>query len=294
MKTIAEPRVPLDADVRRVDLDVAGRPSSGLLATPVEGPVRALVVAVHGGGVNAHYFHGAAHSDVSLLRLGARLGFSVLAVDRPGYGPHSVLHPGGMRLTDQADRLGEILAHLRTHQQVGAGIFLLAHSFGSKVALLRASAESNEDLLGVDVSGVGHRYAGQAHPGGALAPRSRWMYNWGGLDLYPPGTFQGSASMISAMPARELEDAASWPSLFDAVAGRIRVPLRMTFAEHEHWWCHEEETLADLSERLEAVPRLVIERQPGAGHNISLGWSARAYHLRALAFAEECLEHRRV
>ncbi|MFD5080854.1 alpha/beta hydrolase, partial [Streptomyces sp. NPDC058371] len=28
----------------------------------------------------------------------------------------------------------------------------------------------------------------------------------------------------------------------------------------------------------------------GAGHNISLGQAARSYHLRALAFFEECLQ----
>ena len=32
--------------------------------------------------------------------------------------------------------------------------------------------------------------------------------------------------------------------------------------------------------------------QPDAGHNISLGRTARAYHLRALAFFEECLPER--
>jgi hypothetical protein len=35
-----------------------------------------------------------------------------------------------------------------------------------------------------------------------------------------------------------------------------------------------------------------VERQPAAGHNISLGRAARAYHLRALAFLEDCLAAR--
>lgn len=36
------------------------------------------------------------------------------------------------------------------------------------------------------------------------------------------------------------------------------------------------------------------DRLPGAGHNISLRWTARAYHLAALAFAEECVVHARL
>jgi hypothetical protein len=39
---------------------------------------------------------------------------------------------------------------------------------------------------------------------------------------------------------------------------------------------------------LSASPRLEIRSQVDAGHNISLGWTARSYHLRALAFAGEC------
>jgi hypothetical protein len=42
---------------------------SGLLAEP-ETPPRALVPALHGGGMTAAYFHGRAHPDLSLLRLG--------------------------------------------------------------------------------------------------------------------------------------------------------------------------------------------------------------------------------
>jgi hypothetical protein len=41
-----------------------------------------------------------------------------------------------------------------------------------------------------------------------------------------------------------------------------------------------------------AAPRVDARVQAGAGHNISLGWAARAYHLGALAFAEECLARR--
>jgi hypothetical protein len=41
--------------------------------------------------------------------------------------------------------------------------------------------------------------------------------------------------------------------------------------------------------RLSAAPRIVIDRLPKAGLNISLGRTARAYHLKGLAFAEECL-----
>lgn len=37
-----------------------------------------------------------------------------------------------------------------------------------------------------------------------------------------------------------------------------------------------------------AAGRVVVNRQPNTGHNISLGRTAPAYHLSVLAFAEEC------
>lgn len=43
-----------------------------------------LVVALHGGGYDARYWHASDEHQASLLRLGAALGFEVVAVDRPG------------------------------------------------------------------------------------------------------------------------------------------------------------------------------------------------------------------
>lgn len=81
-----------------------------------------------------------------------------------------------------------------------------------------------------------------------------------------------------------------WPETFEELAPRIEIPVRLTFAEHEAWWLHDEPDIADLTSRLTKAPVVRVERQPDAGHNISLGRAARCYHLRALAFFEECLQ----
>ena len=77
--------------------------------------------------------------------------------------------------------------------------------------------------------------------------------------------------------------------LVAALAARVRVPVMHTVAEHERWW----DTSPDVLDRFRALfiasPRVEIDVQVAAGHNLSLGRSARAHHLRVLAFATECL-----
>ncbi|MEU9453946.1 alpha/beta fold hydrolase [Streptomyces sp. NPDC048277] len=277
--------------VRRITLDAAGHTLSALLSAP-EGPPRATVVALHGAGMSAGYFDGGAQPDASLCALGAHLGFAVLAVDRPGYGDSATGLPQGLDLAGQARVLRAALDRFGAEYDIGGGTFLLAHSFGGKLALTLAAEAPPAGLLGLDISGCGHRYAPRSAELLAGPDRARWKYNWGRLALYPPATFQFSAALVKPIPERELSAAPDWPGVFDTLAPHIRVPVRLTFAEHELWWRHDADALDDLRARLSAAPRVVVDRQPDAGHNISLGRTARSYHLRALAFFEECLPER--
>ncbi|MFJ6855964.1 alpha/beta hydrolase [Streptomyces sp. NPDC091271] len=290
--------------VRPVVLQAGDLTLSALMAEPA-GPPRATVVAVHGGGTGAGYFDGQAHPDVSLLTLGARLGYTVVALDRPGYGLSAAQAPSGRSLAEQAVAVRAALAHLSGRRETGAGVFLLAHSFGGKLALTYAAADTPSGpgragtteaapppLLGLDISGLGRDYAVDPAGLARLHERRNWARNWGPLRFYPPRTFREASAVVAPVPARELADAAEWPGRFTVAAGRVRVPVRLTFAECERWWRHDGETVAGLTADFTSAPRVRVDRQPGAGHNISLGWQARAYHLRAFVFFEECLARR--
>jgi len=279
---------PVSPYVREITVDADGIPLSGLLSELPHTPPRAVVVAVHGGGMRAGYFHGRAHPDLSLLNLGPALGFTVLALDRPGYGRSATHLPAGQTQAEQSGTLHAALNGFARRNPVGAGFFLVAHSYGGKLALTAAADDIGDRFIGLDISGCGHRYAVDTedlpHPH-SLATR---RLSWGPLHLYPPNTFAASRSLLSPIPEREWNEAAAWPSLFPGVARHVRVPVRLTFAEHEAWWRHDDEALAALTGMLSQA-RVIVDRQPAAGHNISLGWAARSYHLRALAFLEECL-----
>jgi len=277
---------------------------SGLLAEPAT-PPRALVLALHGGGMTAGYFHGRAHPDLSLLRLGHRLGFTVLALDRPGYGRSSSFLPRGQVLSEQAGTVYGALDDFAARHATGAGVFVVGHSYGLKLGLFLAAHPRGKELLGLDGSGSAYRYQRALDPGAAeteltadgsvasYASRSPRELFWGSESLYPPGTFTRGTRPITAVPEIESDESARWPDLLPGVAAEVRVPFQFSVAEHEQWWQVTDADLAEYQALFTAAPHLVVRRQPAAGHNISLGWAARSYHLNALAFAEQCLLRRR-
>ncbi|MGH8922954.1 MAG: alpha/beta hydrolase, partial [Actinomycetes bacterium] len=101
--------------------------------------------------------------------------------------------------------------------------------------------------------------------------------------------FQASRALLAPTPPRESAETMWWPRQFEALAPEVRVPVRLTFAQHEAWWDLSEAALTAMTARLTAAPRVTVDHLAAAGHNISLGHTATAYHLRVLAFLEECL-----
>ncbi|WP_370374997.1 alpha/beta fold hydrolase [Streptomyces laculatispora] len=276
--------------VREITLDAGDVTLSALLAEPAgDVPPRAVVVAVHGSGMRAGYFDSRALPGLSLLRLGAALGYTVLAVDRPGYGRSTASLPLGLPLAEQATTLHTALADFAARHRTGAGCFVVAHSNGGKLALAAAAEQGGDALIGLDISGLGHRLAVAPPQFPGVHGHGEWRRHWGALRFYPPGAFQQGRALVAPVPERESLEGALWADMYPGIAARVRIPVRFTFAEQEQWWRHDEETTSDLTGRLRASPRTRVARLPEAGHNISLGWAARTYHLRALAFLEECL-----
>lgn len=142
-------------------LEVDGVPISALLAA-VPDP-RAVIVALHGGSTTAAYFDCPGHPRLSLLRLAPKLGYTVLALDRPGYGASN---PNAKVLTDIAQVVDLIYAAIDRHLEDiprGAGLFLMAHSAGCPHAVRVAADERGARLLGLELSGTGNEH----HPEGA-------------------------------------------------------------------------------------------------------------------------------
>jgi pimeloyl-ACP methyl ester carboxylesterase len=249
---------------------------SGLLAEP-ETPPRALVLALHGGGMTAAYFHGRAHPDLSLLRLGCSLGFTVLALDRPGYGRSSASLPRGQLLSEQADTVYGALDDLAARHAIGGGVFVVGHSYGLKLGLFLAAHPRGKELLGLDGSGSAYRYQPTLDPAAveteltadgsiaSYASRSPRELFWGSESLYPPGTFTPGTRPIAAVPEIESDESARWPDLLPGVAAEVRVPFQFSVAEHEQWWQVTDADLAEYQALFTATPHLAVRRQPASG-----------------------------
>jgi pimeloyl-ACP methyl ester carboxylesterase len=169
------------AGVRRLSLPAGDITLSALLAEPAHagpshagssdaGP-RATVVALHGSGMSAGYFDGQAHPDLSLLALGARLGYTVLALDRPGYGESAARLPDGAPLANQAALVTAALRAFAAGHQTGAGLFVLAHSHGGKLALTVAADAPRRAGGGGRLARAVPRRRGQGHDGGPFHVR---------------------------------------------------------------------------------------------------------------------------
>lgn len=272
--------------------DIDGIPISGLLA-PARSP-RAVIVALHGGATTSAYFDCPGRPDLSLLRTAAAAGFTVLALDRPGYGAS---YPFGGELADAQRRVEITYAAAEHHLSGldrGAGIFLLAHSAGCELAVrMAADPERGATLLGLELSGTGRERQPDAARILSVRPRPDnakvGALLWQPARLYPPEQL-GGALIGANGPRYEGVAVQDWaPVHFPELGPRVQVPVQFTVADHERVWRNDPAGLLEVAELFPAAPRLVLNVQPNSGHNISVGKTATAYHLKVLAFAAECI-----
>lgn len=274
---------------------VDGVPMSALVAEAPE--PKAVIVAIHGGGTTALYFDCPGHPSYSLLRSGAAAGFTVVALDRPGYGS-SAPYPEAMVRGEQRVNLAYgAVDHILGERPSGAGLFLWGHSGGCELVLRMAADERGGDLLGVELAGTGRHW----HPAARellktatrqSRPAGMRELLWSPEELYPPEILTGVTVSPSA-PAYEDQAVSDWArQTFPELAPAVRVPVHFSIAEHEKVWQSDDSAVTEIVALFSATPRFVVHRQPGAGHNISLGHAAANYHSKVLAFVQECVAAR--
>ena len=271
-------------------MEVDGLPLSGLLAEPSSAP-RAVVLALPGNAMLGRYFDGPVDADSSLLALGVGRGFTVWALDRPGYGASAGAPDERVDLFGQVDLVHRALDCFGEDHAVGAGVFVVAHSYGLKLALAMAADPRGARIIGIDGVGTGYRFVYDHVRGPDAAARGNDRgAPWGPAHFYPEGTFdRGRLPLAPPPPTQGAAEAREWPAVLETIAPRITAPVRFTFGDHERMWPIDEESLRELRSLFTASRRVETCVQADAGHNVSLSHAARAYHEGALAHAEDCV-----
>lgn len=271
---------------------VDGVPMSALVAEAPD--PRAVIVAIHGGGTTALYFDCPGHPESSLLRAGAAHGYTVVALDRPGYGS-SAPYPEAVARPEQRVALAYgAVDRVLGERPRGAGLFLMAHSGGCELAMRMAADEQRTDVLGMELAGTGRHYHPAAREILKAATRDHRPAGlrellWHPAELYPPEVL-GGATVYPGAPPYEDQMVSNWARQdFPALAPTVRVPVQFSIAEHEKVWQSDPRAQAEIASLFSGAPRFQINEQSEAGHNISLGHTAAVYHSTVLSFADECV-----
>jgi len=212
---------------------VDGVPMSALVAEAPE--PKAVIVAIHGGGTTAIYFDCPGHPSFSLLRTGAAAGFTVVALDRPGYGS-SAPYPEAMARPEQRVNLAYgAVDRILGQGRRGAGLFVLGHSGGCELAMRMGADARGADLVGVELAGTGRHYHPAAREILKTATRERRPAGlrellWHPERLYPHEVLNG-ATVHPGAPAYEDQMVSDWARQdFPSLAPAIRVPVQFSIA----------------------------------------------------------------
>jgi pimeloyl-ACP methyl ester carboxylesterase len=271
---------------------VDGVPMSALVAEAPD--PRAVILAIHGGGTTAVYFDCPGHPSYSLLRAGAAAGFTVVALDRPGYGS-SAPYPEAMVEGDQRVNLAYgAVERIIGERPSGAGLFVMGHSGGCELTMRMAADQRGADLLGIELVGTGRHYHPAAREMLKAATRERRPSGlrellWHPERLYPPGILTG-VTVSPTAPAYEDQMVSDWArQTFPTLAPAVRVPVHFSIAEYEKVWQTDDSAVEEITAMFSAALRFTVHRQPEAGHNISLGHTAADYHKAVFSFADACV-----
>ena len=273
---------------------------SGRFLPVTNGQPRALLVALHGGGNTSKYFD---TPPPSLLELCASLGYSILALNRPGYGATTSVPRDQLSFDGQVPILRQALEEIwNDYGQQSAGMFLIGHSIGGMLSLLLAAENSHERLLGLNMTGSGAILHAQTKaafatlvsdaPTVVIDQPTKVAVTYGPSWSYPEELAKQDPERDVSIPMLEFADAQTREERLPRVAADVRVPVQFIVGEYDGIWRGDLEALSHVAKMFTAAPFVDVGMQRMTGHSVELHTLARAFYMKILAFVEECIVYR--
>lgn len=274
---------------------------------------RPLVVGLHGGTYECHYFDADPQHTASISSNAHGVPF--VSIDRPCYGGTSSFLPvpeGSDFVTETARWMHEhILPALWSNFGITNGcscIVLLCHSLGVMYGVATAAMHGRDEppsypLGGLVCSGLGdvwrpHMYEGSVRkPYDAMGNYSTPLAQKDAV-MFAPGTVSPDIVKLTERldapaPLAELESLpASWlPGWKDNWAAHVKTPVMFAMMQYEPFFVVSEERLKACAEAFSGSPRVDSSFVPGAPHCMELSFWAQGWYARAFGFAMECSVH---
>lgn len=273
---------------------------SGRFLPATNGPPKALLVALHGGTYTSKYFD---TSPSFLLEFCASLGYSILALDRPGYGAATSVPLDQLSFDGQVPILRQAIEEIwNDYGQQSAGMFLIGHSIGGMISLLLAAENPHEHLLGLNMTGSGAIYHTQTKSAFAtlvsdasavvMEQPVKVAVMYGPSWSYPEELAKQDPERDVPCPMTEFADAQTWDARLPRVAADVRIPVQFIVPEYDNIWRGDSEALSHVAEIFTAAPFVDVGMQRMMGHSAELHTLARAFYMKILAFVEECIVYR--
>lgn len=257
-----------------------------------------VLIALSGGTYTSDYFCIAGSDSGSFVDIATRNGFSVLRINRPGYGGSDSLSDDENTFAHQAELIDAAITAVIDDVDLASAV-IVGHSIGGIVGLELAARQPDWPLIGIAVAGMGARI-----PRGGAAEQLGALPLSGVVDLPYPDREQlwygpaGSVSDDVIMAARasfapapmiELKSAPQWASQRLAeVAASVAVPVHHRLGQFDALWDTSPEAREHFVSNFNQGQSVSSELLPGVGHCVDHHVLGAALHYQQLAFAHQC------